>query len=189
VHPPPPPPTPPTHTSPRPTPVPKLDHAALLHPARPLLCATHHHPVAPLPHLSNHTAPRLPLPQKLTAICERLVTGRLAQDDQRLDQLYVASLAQISDGGVDSAALALADPQQYSVQLAEAVSGEQVVKRGYGPAFDAVLAAAPPAAMTPEGIKQGHELVGGWCRRAGRRQAVAACMLQWARWHCWLQRD
>lgn len=150
--------TPDTPPTPTPTPTPHLTRTR-----------TH-----PIPHCSepittsaSPTPPRLPLPQKLTAICERLVTGRLAQDDQRLDQLYVASLAQISDGDVDSAALALADPQQYSVQLAEAVSGEQVVKRGYGPAFDVVLAAAPPAAMTPEGIKQGHELVGCWCRPAG----------------------
>lgn len=57
------------------------------------------------------------------------------------------------------------DPVTYAVQLAEAVTGEQVQLQGYSPVMDALLRLSPPAALTPEGITKAHQEVGlggGW---------------------------
>jgi hypothetical protein len=61
-------------------------------------------------------------------------------------------------------ALVTSDPSAYALSLAEAVTGAPAVREGYGPAYDALLAAAPPAALTPEGVAKAHKEARG--RRA-----------------------
>lgn len=52
-----------------------------------------------------------------------------------------------------------AEPRAYALALAEGVTGQALVLQGYGPAVDALLQVAPPAALTPEAVAQGHTLV------------------------------
>lgn len=78
-----------------------------------------------------------------------------------MDRLYEASLGLLSSGAPEgqqeAAALALRrDPDQYALQLAEAVTGVPVVQEGYGQAYDLLLKVAPPAALSPEGVKKAH---------------------------------
>lgn len=58
-----------------------------------------------------------------------------------------------------TAAAHLSNPQQYALQLAEAATGQPVVLSGYTPLYDALLAAAPPAALSPEGLALAHKQV------------------------------
>ena len=79
-----------------------------------------------------------------------------------MDQLYTDTLQQLSAAAPDPSATALAlaaTPGQYAVQLAEAVTGVPMVQEGYGTAYDVLLQVASPAALTPEGVRQGHEQV------------------------------
>jgi hypothetical protein len=52
-----------------------------------------------------------------------------------------------------------ADPRQYSLALAEGLTGQPLVLQGYGAAYDALLQVAPAAALTPEAVAKGHALV------------------------------
>eukprot|EP00882_Tetradesmus_deserticola_P028010 GHRQ01031175.1.p1 GENE.GHRQ01031175.1~~GHRQ01031175.1.p1 ORF type:complete len:150 (+),score=21.46 GHRQ01031175.1:278-727(+) len=52
-----------------------------------------------------------------------------------------------------------AQPRQYALALAEGLTGQALSVAGYSPAYDALLAVAPPAALTPEAVAQGHALV------------------------------
>jgi hypothetical protein len=63
------------------------------------------------------------------------------------------------------------EPRQYALALAEGMTGEALTVRGYSPAYDALLAVAPAAALTPEAVAQGHALVG--C--LGTPAAVCTC--------------
>lgn len=97
----------------------------------------------------------------LAGICEELVVFSEQLATERMDQLYVSTLAALSAGQADPAAGALAlasDPGAYQQQLAEAVTGVPVVREGYDTAYDMLLQVAPPVALTPEGVRQGHEL-------------------------------
>jgi hypothetical protein len=51
------------------------------------------------------------------------------------------------------------DPRQYSLALAEGLTGQPLVLQGYGAAYDALLQVAPAAALTPEAVAKGHALV------------------------------
>jgi hypothetical protein len=56
----------------------------------------------------------------------------------------------------------LQDPVQYAVRLAEAVAGAPVVLRGYSsPLYDEILAVAPPAVLSPEGLALAHRQASG----------------------------
>lgn len=57
-------------------------------------------------------------------------------------------------------ALVLSQPEAYATQLAEALTGAPVVREGYSPVYDALLRAAPPAALTPAGVAKAHQEVG-----------------------------
>jgi hypothetical protein len=73
-------------------------------------------------------------------------------------------------------AMVKSDPARYALSLAEAVNGGPVVREGYGPAYDALLAVAPPVALTPEGIAKAHEEVGeGRPWRVGGERHAARC--------------
>jgi hypothetical protein len=52
-----------------------------------------------------------------------------------------------------------AEPRQYALALAEGITGQALTVKGYSPAYDALLAVAPAAALTPEAVAQGHALV------------------------------
>lgn len=52
-----------------------------------------------------------------------------------------------------------AEPRAYALALAEGITGQPLALRGYGPAYDALLAVAPVAALTPASVAQGHALV------------------------------
>ncbi len=61
---------------------------------------------------------------------------------ERMDQLYMSTLAALSAGHTDPAAGALAlaaDPGAYQQQLAEAVTGVPVLREGYDTAYDMLL--------------------------------------------------
>ncbi len=53
----------------------------------------------------------------------------------------------------------LQDPRRYALRLSEAVTGRPVATSGYGEVYDALLAVAPPAAMSPEGLALAHQQV------------------------------
>ncbi|KAI8471282.1 MAG: hypothetical protein J3K34DRAFT_458405 [Monoraphidium minutum] len=93
----------------------------------------------------------------LGALCGRLVAARQAAEDERMDELYAATLGALGGGDDDQAALVAADPSLYALQLAEAVTGGPVVREGYGPAYDALMRVAPPAALTPAGVARAHK--------------------------------
>ena len=128
----------------------------------------------------------------LGALCERLVFAREAAEADGLDELYAASLRLIAeaegaaaDGDEEdeeqaqAAALAIvADPATYAARLAEAVTGVPALREGYGAAYDALLAAAPPAALTPEGVALAHKEAAELAEdmRARRRRSFAAIL-------------
>ena len=61
-------------------------------------------------------------------------------------------------------------PLQYAVKLAEVVTGRPVVAGGYGdPVYDLLVQAVPPAALSPQGVKKGHEMVRAAPGASGRR--------------------
>lgn len=83
-----------------------------------------------------------------------------AADDLRMNELYVDTLGMLSAGGKAGAALALAEnPDAYALQLAERVTGTPVAMEGFSPVYDVLLKVAPPVALTPAGVKRGHEQV------------------------------
>ncbi|GFR42326.1 hypothetical protein Agub_g3233, partial [Astrephomene gubernaculifera] len=97
----------------------------------------------------------------LEGICEELVTFREQLEDERLDALYTSTLSALTAGEADpgSAALALAArPEQYAVRLAEQLTGSPVRTEGYDRVYDVLLKVAPPAALTLEGVRKGHEM-------------------------------
>lgn len=53
------------------------------------------------------------------------------------------------------------DPRQYALALAEGLTGDAITTKGFSPAYDLLLQVASPAALTPEGVAQGHTLVSG----------------------------
>ncbi|KAG2439619.1 hypothetical protein HXX76_004971 [Chlamydomonas incerta] len=130
----------------------------------------------------------------LAGICEELVTIRERLDDERMESLYLDSLAAITAGEqaaitaggggergpaeTEQAALALAaSPEQYAVKLAEVVTGRPVVAAGYGdPVYDLLVQAVPPAALSPQGVKKGHEMAKELAAdlRARRKRSVQA---------------
>ncbi|GBF96040.1 hypothetical protein Rsub_08855 [Raphidocelis subcapitata] len=112
----------------------------------------------------------------LCALCERLVIAREQSEADALDELYEASLRLVAGGDEREAALVRADPADYALRLAGAVTGGPVVTRGYGAAYDALLAAAPPAALTPEGVAKAHKEAAELAddMRARRRRSFAA---------------
>ncbi|KAG2502226.1 hypothetical protein HYH03_000712 [Edaphochlamys debaryana] len=115
----------------------------------------------------------------LAGICEELVTFREQLEEERMDALYADSLAALTDGAAEprEAALALASsPERYANALAERVTGVPVATEGFDPVYDALLKVVPPAALTPEGVRQGHERAKelGEDLRARRKRSVAA---------------
>ena len=62
-------------------------------------------------------------------------------------------------------ALARVDPGAYASALSTALTGASPQLQGYGAAYDALLAAAPPAALTPEGVAKAHREVRKRCTR------------------------
>ncbi|KXZ45834.1 hypothetical protein GPECTOR_50g628 [Gonium pectorale] len=96
----------------------------------------------------------------LAGICEELVRFREQVEDERMEALYADTLTALTDGEADPGAAALvlaASPGQYATQLAERVTGSPMVTDGYDPVYDVLLKVVPPAALTPEGVRQGHE--------------------------------
>ena len=54
-------------------------------------------------------------------------------------------------------ALLSSNPELYAVELSERLTGAPLLVQGYAnPVFDAVLQVAPPAVLSPEGIRQAH---------------------------------
>lgn len=73
---------------------------------------------------------------------------------------------------MQAVALMSADPRQYSLALAEGLTGQPLVLQGYGAAYDALLQVAPAAALTPEAVAKGHALVSDRVAVADLDQAV-----------------
>lgn len=83
---------------------------------------------------------------------------------ERMDQLYVSTLAALSAGQADPAAGALAlasDPGAYQQQLAEAVTGVPVVREGYDTAYDMLLQVRLHAGL--ETVEDASRPVRLWC--------------------------
>ncbi|KAG2432390.1 hypothetical protein HYH02_012962 [Chlamydomonas schloesseri] len=120
----------------------------------------------------------------LGGICEELVMIRERLDDERMEALYADSLKAIAAGEGEGqergeqAALALAaNPEKYAVKLAEVVTGRPVAAGGYGdPVYDLLVQAVPPAALSPEGVRRGHEMAKELAAdlRARRKRSVQA---------------
>jgi hypothetical protein len=70
---------------------------------------------------------------------------------------------------VQALAVISSDPRQYALKLSEAMTGQPLQLQGYSPAYDALLQVAPAAALTPEAIAKGHELVSLTGHRHQRR--------------------
>lgn len=119
--------------------------------------------------------------QRLEALCEALVTAREVLDIARQDELYVDSLAALEGGAGGPAeeqrlSLVAADPQQYSSALARTLTGHDVAAGGFGSEYDLLLKVAPPAALTEEGVKQGHDMAAALGRDLAvrRKRSLAA---------------
>ncbi|KAF5829176.1 hypothetical protein DUNSADRAFT_16441 [Dunaliella salina] len=69
-------------------------------------------------------------------------------------------------------------PEQYAVQLAQTVTGVPVVTDGYSPVYDLLLKAAPPAALTAEGVAKAHQEAAelGQDMRGRRQRSVASIL-------------
>ncbi len=68
--------------------------------------------------------------------------------------------AMVSGTSTSGASLArLADPAVFALRVVEAVTGQPVALSGYSDVYDAVLAVAPPAALSPEGLALAHKQV------------------------------
>eukprot|EP00879_Flechtneria_rotunda_P019438 GHRR01020417.1.p1 GENE.GHRR01020417.1~~GHRR01020417.1.p1 ORF type:complete len:289 (+),score=116.17 GHRR01020417.1:997-1863(+) len=71
-----------------------------------------------------------------------------------------------------------AEPRQYALALAEGLTGKAVILKGFNPAYDVLLQVAPPAALTPSAVTQGHALGQELGRElAERRKTTLAAML------------
>lgn len=76
-------------------------------------------------------------------------------------------------GDAQQAALMVQQPGEYSLRLAEAMTGGPAVLDGFSPEYDVLLRAAPAAALTPEGVARGLALVSA-CS-GGLGEPAAAC--------------
>lgn len=103
--------------------------------------------------------------QKLDSICEKLVVFREVSEQDQLEAVYAATLDALTDGSSNQeehVALMTRDPAAYSRALATSLTGHAPDPQDYmeeQPMYGLLLAAAPPAALTPEGIKQAHQQV------------------------------
>ncbi|KAF8058463.1 hypothetical protein HT031_005587 [Scenedesmus sp. PABB004] len=115
---------------------------------------------------------------QLAALCEALLLAREAADAEGQEALYADTLRLLSRGREESAALMAAQPAAYALALAEGLTGAPAALRGYGPALDLLLQAAPPAALTPEGVAQGHAAAAELAADlSGRRRSTLAAMM------------
>ncbi len=100
-----------------------------------------------------------PEKQRLGSLCGLLVGAREALNAEGQGELYAACVAALGGGSAGQEGLLVSEPGVYAAKLAEAMTGQEVVREGFTPGMDALLAVAPAAALTPEGIRKGHELV------------------------------
>ena len=83
----------------------------------------------------------------------------LVTDCEGIDALYENSLRLLDTSTGTGKSLQKSDVRSYALGLAERVTGNRVRLKGFDLAYDLLLSVAPPAALTPEGIKKGHEEV------------------------------
>lgn len=102
---------------------------------------------------------------RVCAVTTPGVPGQECQQQPSCDiaMLNVACAAApaVTTAAVQALSLMSDDPRQYALALAEGMTGQPLQLQGYGPAYDALLQVAPAAALTPEAIAAGHQLVGG----------------------------
>ncbi|KAG1675124.1 hypothetical protein FOA52_003347 [Chlamydomonas sp. UWO 241] len=68
-----------------------------------------------------------------------------------------AQLAAVGQRAREAAVAVLSSsPELYAAALGEKLTGHPALVAGYDPLYDAILQAAPPAALTPEGVKRAH---------------------------------